>query len=112
MSGTQGRPSGKRPNGFRGVSASSSSRVGWICTLTTAPRVLDRLAEGTDVTEGEKAPVSRITGVVVAIAVDGRDVVGTQRAFEPNLFVGLHARDQIRLSLVEPGLDKPTPGRP
>jgi hypothetical protein len=51
----------------------------------------NRIAEGSDVPEGKKAPIGRIPGVVVAIAIDRRDVVGPERAFVADLLVRLHA---------------------
>ena len=51
-----------------------------------------------------RRPKDGVAGAVVGVALDGRDVVGAEDAVEADVAVGAHARQQVGLAGVVPGL--------
>src|SRR5919201_841353 len=65
---------------------------------------VDRLAQAADVADRVQPAVRRVARPVVGVAGDGRHMVGSQHAVEADVAPGLHARQQIGLAVVVPGL--------
>src|SRR5262249_52827833 len=73
-------------------------------TFIARPFRVDGLAETADVADGVEPSERRVAGVVVAVAFDGRHMVGAEHAVEADVAIGAHAGKHVGLAGVVPGL--------